>query len=31
MKDIRETLDELELVLDLAALIGALLLGALVC
>jgi hypothetical protein len=31
MEDIRETLDKLELVLDLAALIGALLLSALVC
>lgn len=28
MNDIRETLDELELVLDLAALVGDLLLGA---
>ena len=31
LEDIRETLDELELVLDLAALVGALLLSAVVC
>ena len=30
-RDLRETLDELELVLDLAALVGAVLLGPVVC